>query len=279
MKRVNRRQFVGGALATGYALTTSVILPGSVAQAPVQHPALLAGSAPPAELGGQQTAADFCYSPVLRQTAFCFPDDPHKSLINENGELAVRLRHGKRSFLLSSEIHLRLIRHAGGSSRCADTQSPSIPIVRTVLQREDVVMTLPTFATNNPNEGRIDNILVELRPRVGQPVNVVPIVKVHSVQKIELNAEAESLIVGNPKTKDVLFVGKVFGNPSEGSVRGGIFDVATDTIQQLTLHRGVTSSAAPYRAFFRFPQDGQMKEKILDGLNSPEQQLQSARDF
>jgi hypothetical protein len=279
MKRVSRRQFVGGALATGYALTSSVIVPDSVAQSPVQHPVAPTTSTPPAELGAQQTPADFCYSPVLRQTAFCFPDDPHKSLINETGELLYGYDMESGVFYFPLKFTFALYGMQEAVVVAQTLESSSIPIVRTVLQREDVMMTLTTFATNNASEGRIDNVLLELRPRGDHPVNVVPIVKVHSVQKIELNAEAENLIVSNPKTRDVLFVGKVFGNPSEGSVRGGIFDVATDTIQQLTLRRGVTSSATPYRAFFRFPQEGQTKEKILDGLNSPEQQLQSARDF
>jgi hypothetical protein len=33
------------------------------------------------------SAIDFRYSPLAWQTAFCFPDDPHKSLVGERGEL------------------------------------------------------------------------------------------------------------------------------------------------------------------------------------------------
>lgn len=279
MRRVNRRQFVGGALVTGCALTSSVLVPESLAQAPIQHSAVPATSTPPFEAGASKIPADFCYSPILRQTAFCFPDDPHKSLINESGELlyGYDMENGVFYFPLKFSFALYGMREAVIVEQTLE--SPSIPIVRTVLQRDDAVMTLTTFATNNQNEGRIDNVLMEVRPRGDRPVSVGPLVKVHSVQKIELNIEGEILVVGNPKTGDVLFVGKVFGNPSEGTVKGGIFDVDTDTNQQLTLHPGVSSSAAPYRAFFRFPQAGQGKVKILDGLNSPEQQLRVARNF
>src|SRR5271157_2295699 len=33
------------------------------------------------------TAIDFRYSPLSWQTAYCLPDDPHKSLIGHRGEL------------------------------------------------------------------------------------------------------------------------------------------------------------------------------------------------
>ena len=35
----------------------------------------------------QPTPIDFRYSPLQHQTAFCFPDDPHKSLVRQDGAL------------------------------------------------------------------------------------------------------------------------------------------------------------------------------------------------
>jgi hypothetical protein len=279
MIRVNRRQFVGGALVTGCALTSSVLVPESTALAPTQHSAVPASSTPAAEVGGQKAPADFCYSPVSRQTAFCFPDDPHKSLINESGELLYGYDMEKEVFYFPLKFSFGLYGMRQAVVVDQTLESPSIPIVRTVLQQDGTVITLTTFATNNQNEGRIDNVLMEIRSAGTQPLNIEPLVKVHTVQKIDLNTDGESLVVGNPKTGAVLFVARVFGNSSEGSVRSNDFEVDTDTSQQLTLHRGVSSSAAPYRAFFRFPQAGQGKEKMLDGLNAPEQQLQAARNF
>jgi hypothetical protein len=143
-------------------------VPESVAQAPVQNPAVPA-STPPAEVGGQQTPADFCYSPVLRQTAFCFPDDPHKGLINENGELlyGYDMENGVFYFPLRFTFALYGMQEAVVVAQTLE--STSIPIVRTVHQRANVIMTLTTFATNNPGEGRIDSVLVELRPVEASP--------------------------------------------------------------------------------------------------------------
>lgn len=87
MSTVNRRKFLGGAIATGGALTSGLLVPQAAAQVPVQHPATPAASTPAPEVRTQETPVDFRDAPVLRQTAFCFPDDPHKSLINESGHL------------------------------------------------------------------------------------------------------------------------------------------------------------------------------------------------
>ncbi len=59
-------------------------------------------------------------------------------------------------------------------------ESPSVPIVRTTLQRVDATMLLTTFATRNPGEGRVDNVLIEIRPRGSASVRVSPVVEIHS---------------------------------------------------------------------------------------------------
>jgi hypothetical protein len=278
MKTVNRRQFLGAALATGGAITSAVLVPESMAQAPLESPAASQPTSSPA-LRDQQAAVDFRYSPVLQQTAFCFPDDPHKSLINESGQLLYGYDMNAGVFFFPLKYTFGLYGMQQAKVVEQSLESPSVPIVRTVLKRADAVMTLTTFATNNPAEGRVDNVLMEIRPRDEQPVNVVPIMQIQSEQRYELKADRGNLLVSRLKTKEILFVGRVFNNPSEGTVNGTIFDVDTPTEQQLTLHRGVASLAQPYRAFFRFPQAGQGAEKILEGLNSPEQQLETARNF
>ena len=35
------------------------------------------------------TPIDFRYAPLSYQTAYCFPDDPHKSLVGNRGELRI----------------------------------------------------------------------------------------------------------------------------------------------------------------------------------------------
>lgn len=279
MNAVNRRQFLGRALATGGALTTGKLVPDAWSQEPVAHPAAPGNTATAPSVEDQQTPLNFRYSPLLRQTAFCFPDDPHKSLVNESGDLLYGYDMEADIFYFPLQYAFALYGMQQATVTSQTLESPSIPIVCTTLERADARMTLTTFATNHPAEGRVDNVLLEVRPRNGETVNVCPLVRVHSVHKLNLTGEAENLIVSSKQSGEVLFVARVFGNPSQGTVSGSLFDVATDTAQQLTLSRGIASAAAPYRAFFRYPQSGQTKEQITGGLSAPEQQLQAARNF
>src|SRR5208283_1856690 len=82
MTPINRRDFLGGVLATGTTLATSA-LPTAEAQSPATPPP----ARPKAEPHNAASAIDFRYAPALRQTAFCFPDDPQKSLVNQAGQL------------------------------------------------------------------------------------------------------------------------------------------------------------------------------------------------
>jgi len=86
MKYIDRRDFLGGVLASGAALAASALpvaettaLPQSQPTAPKSTP-----EATPAHAG---SAIDFRYSPVEYQTAFCFPDDKYKSLVSQSGTL------------------------------------------------------------------------------------------------------------------------------------------------------------------------------------------------
>ena len=82
MTPINRRDFLGGVLATGTTLATSA-LPAAEAKQPPATPPPTHPSAEP----HTAAAIDFRYAPALRQTAFCFPDDPYKSLVNQAGQL------------------------------------------------------------------------------------------------------------------------------------------------------------------------------------------------
>ncbi|MGA8530722.1 MAG: hypothetical protein WB622_13475, partial [Acidobacteriaceae bacterium] len=279
MSTVNRRKFLGGAIATGGALTSGLLVPQAAAQVPVQHPATPAASTPAPEVRTQETPVDFRDAPVLRQTAFCFPDDPHKSLINESGHLLYGYDMEQGVFYFPLKFSFALYGMQQATVIEQSLESPSIPIVRTVLQRADAVMTLTTFATNHPDEGRVDNVLMEITPSEEKSVYVTPLVQIKSVKACDLGTHDNDMVITERDSGMVLLAGRVYGNPSDGTVRGTIFDVDTDACKQLTIHAGLASKGAPYRAFFRFPQAGQKQEQIAAGLESPEQHLQTVRDF
>src|ERR1035441_22803 len=83
MTPLNRRDFLGGVLATGTTLAASS-LPVAEAQQTAVTPS---PSHPKAESHTAASAIDFRYAPAQRQTAFCFPDDPYKSLVSHAGQL------------------------------------------------------------------------------------------------------------------------------------------------------------------------------------------------
>jgi len=272
MKTLNRRRFLGG------AITSAVLLPEALAQ--TGQPTTAANGTP--TLTDPQSAAppssaspiDFRFAPVLRQTAICFPDDPHKTLVNERGDLLYDYR--------DSFFHLRFSFTLGGMQPIKvlsqQLESPSIPILTTVLEQADARMILTTFATNDPAEGRVDNVLLEVHPRHQQEFQVSPIMLIQTAQPFEMTKDGTSLVASN-KANDILFVARVFDNPTEGRIRGSSFLTDLGGNQQLTLHAGLASSAHPYRAFFRFPQAGQGKDKITAGLTSPEQHIKATRAF
>lgn len=264
-------------MLTGGALTSTLVLPEPLAQAstsPAPTPA-----PPVADDPADAIPIDFRYAPVFRQTAYCFPDDPYKSVMNEKGTLFYGYDREKQIdyFPLIVNFALAGMKHASVASQTLE--SPSVSILRTVLERADATMTLTTFATNNSDEGRVDNVLIEIRPRKSDQVNVAPVVEIHSEDHFVSNMDGPMVVVTNQKTRETLLVAKVFGNPQEGAFTGEFFDPAADVMKPLTFHPGVASAATPYRAFIRFPQAKQTGAQLQRGLENPDAQIASARRF
>ena len=96
--------------------------------------------------------SDFRYAPRVRQTAFCFPDDPDKSLTDETGTLLYGYdsKHGIDRFPLKVSFGLNGMKPA--SSVAQKLEEPGIPILTTVSKWDDVTLTLTTFATNRPGK-------------------------------------------------------------------------------------------------------------------------------
>ncbi len=149
MTPVTRRKFLGSALLTGGALTSTLVLPEALAEEPIFEPASHPGVAI-ADDPAAATPIDFRYSPAFRQTAYCFPDDPHKSVMNEKGTLLYGYDRDKQIDYFPLIINFAL----GGMQPATfveqTIESPSVPIVHTTLQRADATMYLTTFATRNP---------------------------------------------------------------------------------------------------------------------------------
>lgn len=279
---MDRRKFIGGALLTGGALTSAFVVPEAAAELPldqeIAQSASSAGTSSPAIAPGN-AAIDFRYAPAFRQTAFCFPDDPHKSLVDEKGALL----YGYDSAANVSYFPL-VIEFSLGGMKAPNTvtqrlESPSVPVLRTTLEYADATLVLTTFATNSADEGRVDNVLLEITPRGAQPVNVSPLLTVRSATEWDRKVDARKIAVKNRKTGQLLLTARTLDYPNGTGLEDMGFAFRTDASKELLFHPRTASVEKPYRVFVRFPLSGQTAEQLQQGLENPDEQLAGTRRF
>jgi hypothetical protein len=229
------------------------------------------GKTPSAESESTSTAIDFRYSPLSWQTAYCYPDDHYKSLIGQRGEL--RYGHpgqggGIAYFPEVVEFSFEGMEdnQVGGQG----LEAPGVPIVHTRLDRAEAFLHITTFATQRAGEGRVDNVVLEVEPRVEHQVAAVPLVILQTKREVKLQSTSEGAVLrlDNEKGPPFLLSDKSFSRAQVGGV-------------QLTyrLEAAVISAGQPFRCFLRFPQEGQEVEKLKDGLAHPDPLLAEAREY
>ena len=208
---------------------------------------------------------DFRYTPLTWQSTPCFPDDPHKGLVGERGDL--RYGHERRTpidcfplvigFTLGGMEPDTLIRQ--------ELEDPSTPIIHTWLGRPEGLLHLTAFATNLAAEGRVDNVLVEVTPRIANTVHARPVVTIRTTMKLAANATA---VYPEGKPDAPIVIGTALGRLRP-----------TGSGYTVDLPAGAASSEKPLRHFLRFPQQGQAAEKLTAGLATPARLLDAAREF
>jgi hypothetical protein len=233
----------------------------------------VAAAAPQVQGSGASPAAaiDFRYAPLNSQTAYCFPDDHQKSLVGERGEL--RYGHSPRTRPLgyfTEVVEFGLLGMESNRLVSQHLESPSTPIVHTRFERPEAYLDLIAFATNDPAEGRVDNVILEVRPRSARRLRAAPRVMIGTAKETtaESTGGATQIRVGG-----ALFMatsaafGARWAQQSDG--RG----------LALTFGVGKASPELPLRILFRFPQQGQDFDKIRAGLDAPDRLLESAREY
>src|ERR1017187_534770 len=207
------------------------------------------------------TAIDFRYSPLSWQTACCYPDDHYKSVIGERGEL--RYGHSYQVGELADFPNVVEFSLEGmetdrlGGQRL---EAPRVPILHTRLDRPAAFLHITTFASRRVGEGRVDNVILEIEPRIERQLAVVPLVIVKTKHEVKLARIPEGAVVrlDDEKAAPFLLCDRSF---AASESRG------TETICSLTA--AVVSDGQPFRCFLRFPQEGQEAEKLMDGLAHP----------
>ncbi|MCC6355187.1 MAG: hypothetical protein IT577_14945 [Verrucomicrobiae bacterium] len=270
-REMHRRKFIsGGALG---AIATALAPHGSGAKGTV------ASDGPSAGGSADAPPVDFRYAPAQWQTAICFPDDPHKSLVGERGELRLSGKplqwpHAPHPV----QVEFTCLGMEADEVVGQDLEAPEVPIVTTRIGRPSAEIRLIAFATNREGEGRVDNVLMEIRPMGDAPLRGVPGFVVRSAEKINIrkgqSGRIEVLVEREGKPVPFMACDR---EPAERWQRQGREN--TGLAVHYALCSGEATREKPLRACFRLPLAGQTFAQLAAGLDDHDGLLAEARAF
>lgn len=213
---------------------------------------------------------DFRYAPGEWQSTFCFPDDPHKSLVGKEGQLLYgHPGIGAEIDAFAQTISLGLKGKGDGAYVSQALDAPAVPIVTTELGWDDVLLRLTAFATNHEDEGRVDNLILEFRSRGSSEVRCIPEIRIKSTSV---------LVARNDDDRGVALLGGAEGTLFL-AVDGPVEMVVENGLYRLALREGTASADKPLKHMVRFPQDAQSLDKIKDRLEKGSELLEEVRRF
>jgi hypothetical protein len=270
MSQSTRRKFLHH-LSVG--LGTAALAGSSPIGAGASSPAApeLESKASRPEIAGPSSAIDFRYSPLSWRTVYCFPDDEHKSLVGDHGDLLYwnpGRPAGAQYFPQIVEFSLLgMEADELGEQRL---ESPEVPIIHTRLDRPEAFLQITTFATRHVGEGRVDNVILQVVPRTAGSLTVVPLVLLKTKREAKLQTDSGVTVVrlDDDKSPPFLLADAPLVVRQVGMVE-----------RQYRARAVVVSEGKPFRCFLRLPQEGQEVDKLREGLAAPQQLLAEAREF
>ncbi|HEX4309989.1 MAG TPA: hypothetical protein VHZ25_08160 [Acidobacteriaceae bacterium] len=265
MKPMDRRTFL--AASTAAALMSAVASPESREREEREEPTGMAAGA----ADGFNSVVDFRYAPEDFQSTICFPDDPVKTVLGKYGDLRYDFPRDQFAAInqFGTIVEFTLAGMRRDSWAGQKMENPGVPIVHTVKERPSAAVELVTFATRHADEGRVDNVLLEIRAR-REDVVAIPLVRIRSCSKYQLEPK-------NGRTTTVL---------RDGSSRPWMVCIPQDNTAhdiswlpeeggyRLTLEHGTATSSRPLRYLFRMPQE---EAGQLDASITPDALLEEAR--
>lgn len=257
---LDRRQFMTALAVSGAAAATPAV--SQIVSRETEHP-------------GSTTPVDFRFAPHESQSTICFPDDPYKSVIGQAGELrygfAKALSVGMEDFNTVVEFSL------GGFEDDKVVkqwiEAPGVPIVHTLVDRPAATFELVAFATRHADEGRVDNVLLSVRSKRGK-IAVLPKTHIRTCDKLEPKNYNSPLAEATPEGSDAPFFVATQINNSLGS-----WAWWEESGYTFYLPHGEATEQTPAVYFYRFPQEKQSRERVLENLQRPEILLAEVREF
>ncbi len=220
---------------------------------------------------------DFRYAPASWQSTFCFPDDPSKGLVGREGEMLYgHPGLGAAIDAFAQTVSVGLKGKGAGTFTSQKLESPAIPIITTELTSGDVVLELVAFATNDEDEGRVDNLLVRIRPAGAAPAECTPELVVKSAVPLTSGSENDS-----SSSRDQIGIVSLSTDLRHPFliVDSPVQDTEESGVHRYQLQGGTAEPNKPLTYFIRFPQAGQELDKVKDGLERQEKLLAGARKF
>lgn len=266
MKPIDRRTFLAGGAAAG-------VLTG------LDFPAALRGEARAARKSATgDTPVDFRYAPADFQSTICFPDDAEKTVLGKRGDLRYDFPSSPFAGIdqFGTIVEFSLAGMGRDAWREQRMEAPGVPIVHTRLERAAASFDLIAFATRREGEGRVDNVLMEIRPKAGE-VLAAPMVRIGSCEQYKLG-ESSGKIINVLKGEDAkpatpwMSCIPLNAFPSTGD----LFWWQDEGGYELRLEHGTAKVDAPLRYLFRIAQNGAGK---METAVSPDDLLKELREY
>ena len=200
----------------------------------------------------REVKVDFRYTPLQWQTAYCFPDDPHKSLVDQAGRLLYGNPGHMSNDFYPTIVEFSLLGMENDHVVRQELEAPGVPIVHTVVERPRARFELISFATKRAGEGRVDNVLMRVTAvaaGAGAPGNsdrAVPIVTIQTRQP--LSRSSNGVLIGPDPKRQLLVCSHGLWIDDRGS-------------SWLLI---LAALELPAEILLRFPQEGQTVE-LTDG--------------
>jgi hypothetical protein len=266
--KISRRSFLKeGPLVVAAATTLDGL---TLAQSSTPAQTNIGHLPPPNRILQPVPPIDSRFSPGSWQSAICFPDDPVKSLVGEKGDLRLGFLGAGGLDDFSMVIEFSLACMFPGKIVRQELESAQIPIIRTFYDYSTATMTLTAFASNLAEEGRVDNVIMEVKPKSKDSVSFLPKMTFKSLYQLQPRQDSGFVIVGQkeqPASVVACFHGEISGEENR------------DREMSLYLQEAEAELSKPYRCFLRFPQAGQGIDALRAMFSQPGEVLKSTQQF